>query len=84
MPSISALLTLACALVAVVAAPTPAAEEAAAGTKLVKRLRAYPKIVYPGDPDFDNTYREPHTSSSDSAHDDGAHGIYILFDGFKE
>lgn len=74
MPSISALLALACALVAVVAAPTPAAEEAAAEPKLVKRLRFYPKIVYPGDPEFDNTYREH------SAHDDGAHGIYILYD----
>lgn len=81
MHSISALFALACALVAVVAAPAPAVEEAAAGAKLVKRLLHYPKLVYPGDADFDGSYRENHHSSSDS---DDSRPIYIVVEGLKE
>lgn len=81
MTRFSAIFALACALATVVAVPNPAAE---AGPKLVKRLRAYPYMVYPGDPDFDGTYRESRTYLSEEAHDDNGHAVHIVIDPLKE
>ena len=66
---------------AVIASPTPAAESR---PELVKRLRAYPYIVYPGDPAFDGTYRESRTYVSDEVHHDSGHAVHIVVDPLKE
>lgn len=81
MTRISAAFALACAIVAVVAVPAPATEQ---GPALVKRLRAYPYIVFPGDPEFDGTYRETRTYVTDKSHDDRGHPVHIVIDPLKE
>ena len=75
MARITAALASAYAIGAVIASPAPAAEPR---PELVKRLRAYPYIVYPGDPEFDGTYRESRTYVSDEAHHDSGHAVHII------
>ena len=79
MTRLSAVFALACTLVAVVAAPAPEA-----GPQLVKRLKGYPYIVFPGDPEFDGTYRESRTYVSGQAHDDSGKAVHIVIDPLKE
>ena len=80
MTRITAALALAYAVMAVIASPAPAAERPG----LVKRLRAYPYIAYPGYPEFDGTYRESRTYVSGKTHDESGHALHIVVDPLKE
>ena len=77
-------LSLLMACMAAAAAAVPVAEaEAEAAPKLVKRLRAYPALAYPGDPEFDGTYRAPSTRHSVQAHEEEGR-IHIILEPREE